>query len=55
MYQVLVASSTVLHYCRGVIFFQSGNSCFQVRDMFIGPLDFEAGISEDFVHGMEFI
>lgn len=55
MYQVLVASIAMLHDCRSVIFFQSGNSCFQIRDMFIGPSDFQTGISEQLAHVMEFI
>ena len=55
MYQVLVASIAILYHCRSVILFQSGNSCFQIRDMFIGPLDFQSGISEELAHEIEFM
>ena len=50
MYQVLMASIAILHDCRSVVLFQSGDSRFQIRYVFIGPLDFQTGISEEFAH-----
>jgi len=55
MYQVLMPSIAILHDRRSVIFVQRENGCLQVRDMFIGPLNFQAGVSEEFAHEMEFI
>ena len=55
VYQVLMAGIAILYDCRSVIFFQGENGAFQIRDMFIGPLNFQAGISEETAHGMEFI
>jgi hypothetical protein len=55
MYQVLMASIAILHDCRSVVLFQSGDSRFQIRYMFIGPLDFQTGISEEFAHQIEFM
>jgi hypothetical protein len=53
MYQRLIASVTIFLDYRGVRFFERQDGGLKIVDMFIGPIDFQSGISELSSHDTE--
>src|SRR5208283_3140802 len=53
VYQVLKASLSIQLDCSSLCVFQSENSVLQLRDVFVGPINLQPGISEKCSHTKE--
>lgn len=53
VYEFLIASVSIHQNSGGAGFFQRANSPLQIRNVLIGPLDFQASFSERIGHGAE--